>query len=315
MSSISTRPIRDDLGFGAWITGVTAAALEEPDVRAEINRVFDARGLIVFEDVEPTTEMQLRLSTVIGPLKHHPARQRSKSSGEIVTGLGEIAAGPKSAILEVDGEPRVTWQPWHFDHCYNDELNRARVLRAVTTPPAGGDTLFADGIQIWRDMDPAIRAKAERLNIIYKLDLRLENQRYGIPAGVRELKAADFDMDEIGKMFPRAIHPAVWTRPSGEKVMHMAPYMAKGIEGMETDEGDALFNEIWNEAARAMQPYTHRWKTADMLIWDNLRVLHQAPGCDPKYARVMHHTTIKGDYGLGYFEGGAKIGEAAATTM
>jgi taurine dioxygenase len=45
------------------------------------------------------------------------------------------------------------------------------------------------------------------------------------------------------------------------------------------------------------------------VIWDNLRVLHSVEGCDPKAERRMHRTTIRGDYGLGRFEDGHKIGE------
>ena len=39
---------------------------------------------------------------------------------------------------------------------------------------------------------------------------------------------------------PRALHPAVWTRASGEKVLHISPWMAEGIAGDETEAGDAL---------------------------------------------------------------------------
>ena len=46
-----------------------------------------------------------------------------------------------------------------------------------------------------------------------------------------------------------------------------------------------------------------------MVIWDNWRMLHAVEGNDPKYERQTQRTTIKGDYGLGYFEDGKKIGE------
>ena len=39
------------------------------------------------------------------------------------------------------------------------------------------------------------------------------------------------------------------------------------------------------------------------------RLQRPAEGCDPQYQRRMHRTTIKGDYGLGRFEHGEKIGE------
>jgi taurine dioxygenase len=82
----------------------------------------------------------------------------------------------------------------------------------------------------------------------------------------------------------------------------MSPYGAAGFRGDETPQGDALFQEVWDEVERVIQPYFHHWSQSDMVIWDNWRMLHQACGVDPKYARVMHRTTIKGDYGLGYFE-------------
>jgi taurine dioxygenase len=46
-----------------------------------------------------------------------------------------------------------------------------------------------------------------------------------------------------------------------------------------------------------------------MVIWDNWRMLHAVEGCEPKYERWTMRSTIKGDYGLGYFEDGKKIGE------
>jgi taurine dioxygenase len=55
--------------------------------------------------------------------------------------------------------------------------------------------------------------------------------------------------------------------------------------------------------------YWHQWKPTDMVIWDNWRMLHAVEGCDAKYERRTVRTTIKGDYGLGYFEDGKKIGE------
>src|SRR5688572_30155219 len=122
--AINIRKAQEGVGFGVRMTGITAERLEDPAVRQEIQDVFVKEGLIIFEDVEQSTEMQLKLSTAIGPIKEHPARRRANN--ELQTGLGEIAASPTSAILEVDGQPRVNWQPWHFDHCYNDELNYAR---------------------------------------------------------------------------------------------------------------------------------------------------------------------------------------------
>ena len=85
-----------------------------------------------------------------------------------------------------------------------------------------------------------------------------------------------------------------------------------GIEYLETPEGDRLMDEVCHEINRIGQTdiaYWHDWKPTDMIIWDNWRMLHAVEGCDAKFERHTKRTTIAGDYGLGYFEDGKKIGE------
>ena len=103
---------------------------------------------------------------------------------------------------------------------------------------------------------------------------------------------------------PRAIHPAVWTRPTGEKVLHVSNYMAQGILGQENAEGDALLEEICqtqNELGETCS-YHHKWGPTDMVIWDNTRMLHCVSGCNPQDTRLMYRTTISGDYGFGRWD-------------
>lgn len=302
MASIDVGPLQQDLPFGARISGLTRQAMQTEEVQQQIRDVFEDRGVIVFEAVEPTAEMQVLISEVIGPLKDHPVKMVRRYDRDNMPGVITIATSPKAGIVEIDGEPLITWQPWHFDHTYNDELNRAGVLRAEKIAPEGGATAFADGIDIYNQMAPEIRNKAESLNLIYTLDLFYERQKWGLPKNFRIIQSGDDAILEVANTFPRAIHPAVWTRASGEKVLHMTPYGCQGIEGMETPEGDALLQEIWDEVQRCIQPYVHHWQPGDMLLWDNWRVLHEACGCNPKHDRIMHRTTIKGDYGLGRWE-------------
>jgi taurine dioxygenase len=317
MSSIKVRPLQDDLPFGARITGVTWDNVKDEATRKEINDVFEDRGMIVFEGVEPTSEMQVALSTVFGPLKDHPVKIVARVDQKTMPGVIEMKPDPaKVSIVEVDGTPRMSWQPYHFDHCYNNELNRAGILRSVVTPAEGGYTAFADGIQLYKDLSPELRKKIEGKNVIYTLDLLYAHQRFGKPKNSREIQPpADTSILDIARSQPRAVHPAVWTRKTGEKVLHVSGYMAAGIEGHEDPEGDALLEAVCQEIREKVRPYIHKWKPTDMVIWDNWRMLHEAEGCDPKYPRTVHRTTIRGDYGLGYWENHVKGPGAAPAEM
>ena len=103
-------------------------------------------------------------------------------------------------------------------------------------------TGFADCIELYNAVSPELRDKIEGRNIVYTLDLAYANMRFGKPRTFREIvpHPGHYKMTELAKTLPRAIHPAVWTRPTGEKVLHISPWMAVGIEGEENPEGDAL---------------------------------------------------------------------------
>ena len=302
MKSIEVRPLDAELPYGARVSGISYDALADEGVREDLRQVFRKDAVIVFEGVEPTAKMQMEISQVFGPLKEHPVPSVDRADADKLLGVIEISAHDGACVVEIDGQPLVTWQPWHFDHAYNDELNYAGVLRSVKIAEHGGKTGFADGVQIWNDMAPGIRAKAEKLEMIYNLDLRYTEQKFGLPKNFHEIRSHDQDWSLLAGSKPRAVHPAVWTRASGEKVFHMTAYGCQGIVGDESPAAFELLSEIWEEAMRVVRPYYHQWHETDMVIWDNLRVLHEACGCPPGEERIVHRTTIKGDYGLGRFE-------------
>jgi len=72
MAKIEVQPLDENLSFGAKAFGVTKDALEDQEVRAQLNELFENRGVIVFKNVEQTPEMQVAISEVFGPLKDHP---------------------------------------------------------------------------------------------------------------------------------------------------------------------------------------------------------------------------------------------------
>jgi taurine dioxygenase len=118
MASIKVTPLQDDLPFGARISGVTWGNVEDEAVRKQINHVFEDRGMIVFEDVEPSSKMQVAISTIFGPLKDHPVKTVPRVDQDAMPGVIEMKPDPKKAcIVEVDGQLRMSWQPYHFDHC------------------------------------------------------------------------------------------------------------------------------------------------------------------------------------------------------
>lgn len=323
MSGISVRDLQDDLSFGSVVEGLNWDNIDDETVRQQIRDLFVARGMIVFKNMEPSAKMQVALSKIFGPLKDHPTKStpRDDETGDEAIGVIDMHYVPKEGsndaggLVEIGGKVLARFSPWHFDHCYNDELNYAGVLRSPINAPEMGRTGFMDGIECYRQFPKELRDRIEGLNIIYTLDTRLTKMRFGVNFNIHNPAAHDAQAAALLKevaIFPRAMHPAVWTRETGEKVLHVGPWMAVGIEHHEDPEGDALFDEVChmiNKMGEGTSAYWHDWEPTDMVIWDNHRMLHAVEGCDAKYERQTIRSTIRGDYGHGYFEDGKKIGE------
>ena len=322
MANVTAENLREDLNFGAVVHGVDWQALEDEDTRQMLRDLFAARGLLVFKDMEPSSRMQVALSKVFGLLKDHPTKTtpRDEEIGDDEHGVIDMHYRPEETggaydggLVRIGGQVLTRFSPWHFDHCYNDELNYAGVLRSPVSPPSLGRTGFMDGIECYRQFPQELRDRIEGINVIYTLDTRLSKMRYGVNFELvgGDMPIATQMLSEVAT-FPRAMHPAVWTRESGEKVMHVGAWMAFGLEHHEDAAGDALLDDVCNQInqmGKGTSAYWHEWSPTDMVIWDNHRMLHAVEGCDPKFERHTIRSTIQGDYGHGYFEHGKKIGE------
>jgi taurine dioxygenase len=314
MPLADVRPLQEGLPFGVRIGGLTREIVQDPAIKKEIDDLFLEHGMIVFENVENSDAMQLALSDCFGPLKEHPVKSVARVDGERMPGVVEIAARPDNGgIVEIAGRQLTHWLPWHFDHCYNDELNRAGVLRAMEIVEEGGITGFMDGVALYRQFPKDLLARIEGAEIAYTLATQYDELKFALPEGYRMIKPKPFNADFKAQAdgMARAIHPAVWTRPTGEKCLHVSQYMAQGIMGKENPEGDALLEEVCQTINRlaASCSYHHKWKPSDMLIWDNTRMLHTVSGSNPDDTRIMYRTTIKGDYGLGRWDKVTKAGK------
>jgi taurine dioxygenase len=314
MGSVKIRDIGPQFSWGSKVDGVTWDNIFDPALRADLNALFEDRGLLIFENMEPTPKMQVALSEVFGPLKDHPTKSTSRADKDDLLGVIDMHYLPRPdlghdhGLTEVNGKKLESFLPWHFDHTYNDELNYAGVLRPVIIAPEGGRTGFNDGIELYNSLDPALIERIKDLKVMYTLDVRLTQMRFG-----RYFKTFGDTEGMRGNVteasiFPRSAHPMIWEHKKG-MCAHYCGYSAVAVEGHEDPEGEALFEEALQALYANVNPYWHDWHLNDMLIWDNARLLHSVEGCDPKYERRMQRTTIKGDYGLGHFEGGKKIGE------
>lgn len=314
MNTFGVAPLAPGLSFGAEITGLDPASLDDPAVCETLRRAWTDKGVLVFRDLAGE-EVQLNLSRVFGRLVQHPAREARAAHPELMT----VRFKPESGwLMDVDGEPRGTWLPWHSDLIYVDRINRGGILRPLVLPGRLGETGFIDKIAAYRSLPERLKQRIEGLSVIYKYDLDASHQKFGRTADVRMTRVSP-DVASIQARlddFPRVVHPMVYEQPdTGRKVLNVSPWFSVGIVGLENAEGDALLAEVADHIVSTEESYLHHWSLGDMVLWDNWRMLHSATGCPPDEERWMQRTTIEGDYGLGRTEANAAIDQSRYITV
>jgi taurine dioxygenase len=299
MFAVAPLPRQDR--YGAFVTGLSSAAIDEPDVRQALHDLWIDRGLIVFRGLVGGAETQLRLSQIYGEPEVHPMMAGTDIQTEHKA-LAPIEFDREDGnIYEIEGELRGGYLPWHFDGAYVDRINHGGILRPEVLPNRGGDTGFIDQIAAWELLPDRLKERIDGLSVIYSYQPDFTRAKFGTRAGklVRMSRLFRKGMDHPSVQV-RAIHPLVYRQAeTGKTVLHVSPWFADGIEGMETPEGDKLLAEVIGHVVRPELMYFHKWQADDMVLWDNWRMLHCATGVPPEETRIMRRTTIVGDYGLG----------------
>lgn len=301
MTSFATSPLPGQDRYGTVVTDLDPAALGDPAVRAALHSLWLDKGVVVFRGIGGGIDTQLRLSEIYGEPEVHPMMAGTDIRTEH-RALAPIEFDRDDGnIYEIGGELRGGYLPWHFDGAYVDRINHGGVLRPEVLPGRGGETGFIDQIAAYDTLPAALQQRIDGLSVVYSYQPDLTKAKFGErPDRLVQMSTLFRKGMEHPSVQVRAIHPLVYEQAgTGRKILHVSPWFADGIEGMENEEGDALLREVISYVMRPELMYFHQWQPGDMVLWDNWRMLHCACGVPPEERRIMRRTTIVGDYGLG----------------
>lgn len=303
----SAVPINDDLSYGVIVSGLNSGDLQNEALQADLRRLWAQEGVLVFDGIEGE-RVQLELSNIFGQCIIHPVKEQNTGAPE---GLVNILYRPEDGwLMEVDGELRGQWLPWHSDLIYVDKINHGGLLRPIQLPSRLGETGFIDKIETYDSLPEALKQKIEGLHVIYAYDVDVANQRFGRQGDARVVRYSEplRKVKERESEFATVAHPMVFTQAeTGRKVLNVSPWFAVGIVEMPGPDGEQLLSDVIEHIVRNGKPYYHRWEMGQMVLWDNWRMLHCANGSPADETRFLQRTTIVGDYGLGrIYEGDNK---------
>jgi taurine dioxygenase len=173
---------------------------------------------------------------------------------------------------------------WHADMTYIDVPPKAAILHSLEVPPGGGNTYFADMFTAYETLPADMKRTAEGKIAVHDAS---RNSAGFLRKGYKEVTDV---RETVG-----ARHPLVRSDPAtGRKALFLGRRPNAYIVGLDVADSEALLDALWAHATQKRFAMCHEWQVGDLLMWNNLSVLHRRDPFDPNSRRIMHRTQIKG---------------------
>jgi taurine dioxygenase len=174
---------------------------------------------------------------------------------------------------------------WHADMTYVERPPKGAILFALEVPLGQGDTYFANMVKAYEELPDDLKRAVEGKSAIHDA---AHNSAGMLRKGYEEISDP--------RQTPGAHHPLVREDPkTGRRALFLGRRPHAYVLGLEPEESDRLLDSLWAHATQAKYAWSHKWRPGDLLMWQNLWVLHRRDGFDADARRVLHRTQIKGD--------------------
>jgi len=256
--------------IGAEIHGLDLAQpLDEPAFE-QVHAALVAHGVIFFRDQRLTPEQQMAFGRRFGELHVHPAYPTL------------LEGHPEILVVHADEKSRrIAGEDWHSDVSCDPEPPMGSILYMHELPPVGGDTLFASMYAAYDALSDALKRFLEPLTAIHDGE---------------HIYRGRYEIDDAGKVFPRAEHPVIRTHPvSGRRALFVNRAFTTRIVQLARLESDAVLAHLYRHVETPEFQCRFRWRVNSIAFWDNRCVQHHAMWDYYPARRHGHRVTIKGD--------------------
>jgi taurine dioxygenase len=272
-----------DAPLGTEIAGVDLSKpLSQDDVET-IEETWRERLVVVFRGQRLSDPQLLAFSRNFGELDPpgpNPYGEPFNKEHPEINVISNVIENGKPIGNLGDGEA-----VWHADMTYVDLPPKAAMLHSLEVPPCGGNTYFANMIAAYETLPADLRKAAEGKVAVHDAS---RNSAGMLRKGYKEVTDV---RETVG-----ARHPLVRTNPkTGRKALFLGRRPNAYVLGLEVADSEALLDSLWAHATQPCFAMCHEWQVGDLLMWNNLSVLHRRDPFDPESRRVMHRTQIRGD--------------------
>ncbi|VTU33447.1 TauD/TfdA dioxygenase family protein [Variovorax sp. PBL-E5] len=179
---------------------------------------------------------------------------------------------------------------WHTDVTFVDAFPKISILRGVTLPVHGGDTVWANTAAAYEQLPAGLRTLADGLWAVH-------SNAYDYAGGrdVVDPERLRHYQDVFASAVYEAEHPLVHVHPvSGERALLLGHFIRK-ISGLSSAESARIFEILQSRVIALENTVRWTWQKDDVVIWDNRATQHYAINDYGDQPRVVRRVTIEGE--------------------
>jgi taurine dioxygenase len=260
--------------IGAEVTDVDLAEQLDGDADVslvdELRRLWLERRLLLFRHQSVTPDQQLRLAGWFGPAE--TSTPQAMQAGEEMPTPVHYISNRVDGGRAGDGE-----LVFHSDSASRPYPIRAVVLHAIEVPDDGGDTLFGNCVHAWSTLPDDLRSRIAGRQAHHGFDYEREQK------------------SEAGGPGFHAEHPVAMAHPlTGETVLYLSRNATTNIVGLPAEESATLLEQLFSYIEAPTAIYRHKWRVGDVIIWDNVALVHARTAFDPAATRTLQRITVSG---------------------
>jgi alpha-ketoglutarate-dependent taurine dioxygenase len=256
--------------IGAEIEGVDLSKPLDEEIRGEIYQALLTYKVVFFRNQIISREQHLALGRAFGNLVPVPTT--------IVPGYPELLE------LYGDAKKKLYSDIWHTDQSYQSAPPLGAILRSITLPSRGGDTVFSNVVSAYEALDAKVQAQIEGLRAVHDYTTNLFRYQY-TPEKEAAVRASNVPFE----------HPVVAVHAdTGERMIFVNPHYTSHIVGLEKGESDRLLRILFEEVTKPDHQVRFTWRPNSIAFWDNRSTQHYAVA-DYKEPRRMERIAIEGD--------------------
>jgi taurine dioxygenase len=197
-------------------------------------------------------------------------------------------------LIELNSSDGYAANIWHTDQTYMGCPPDMTMLRAVVSPEAGGDTLWANTAAAYLDLPDPLRTFVDNLRGVHNNTFDYA-QVFG-----KEIDKEDEKWQKAHRpTVIEAEHPVVRIHPeTGERTLLAGFYMQR-IVGFNGSDSRHIMSLLQDHITLPENTVRWRWRTGDVVIWDNRATQHRAISDIGSQLRVMKRAIIGGTAPVG----------------